>query len=262
MNSVPIKPAATILLVKESEQGEPELFMVVRHHQIDVASGALVFPGGKVETQDQCEELLAKQTSTLKPQLVPFAVACIREAFEETGVFFARRKGENELLSSEDLKQLEHYRDKLVQETVSLSELLKKENLELACDELLHFAHWITPDMAPKRFDTHFFIAKAPSDQVALHDGEESVDSVWIDASKLLEQADDGKWKLVFPTRMNIEKLARFESFSAIQNYLGTHDVCTVQPEFKSLDEGKFLCIPKEADYPQWKVSIDKVMNP
>ena len=50
-------PAATILLLRETE-GELQVFMVVRHHQIDFASGALVFPGGKVDEQDFDEALL------------------------------------------------------------------------------------------------------------------------------------------------------------------------------------------------------------
>ncbi len=262
MNPVTVKPASTILLVNES-LSIPQLFMVVRHHQIDVASGALVFPGGKVDAQDeQLAETLLKQHTEYDAKLMPFAIASIREAFEETGVFFARKIDSQELLNASSLEALEHYREKLVKDEISLAVLLEQEGLELALEELLHFAHWITPDMAPKRFDTHFFIAKAPTDQVALHDGEESVDSVWIGAEKLLTEADEGKWKVVFPTRMNIEKLARFKSFADIVDYLKGHQVCTVQPNFVQDEGGKYLCIPAEADYPQSKIPIEKIMTP
>ena len=257
-----IKPASTLLLIKELPTTF-EVFMVVRHHQIDVAAGALVFPGGKVETQDSHKSVKSRCKEThLSEALLPFAVGVIREAFEETGVLFARKAGKSDLINANDLLGLEHYRDKLVKETVSLGEMLEKEDLELACDCLLHFAHWITPDMAPKRFDTHFFVAKAPSDQVALHDGEESVDSVWITPTTLLEEAQEGKWKIVFPTKMNTEKLARFTSFTEIKNYLAGHTPVTIQPEFISSEEGKFLCFPREADYPRWKVAIEEVMTP
>lgn len=263
MNTAPLKPAATVLLVKEYTNQPPQFFMVLRHHQIDVASGALVFPGGKVESQDNDTQLLdCLPQHHLANHLLPFAVAIIREAFEETGVLFARAAGKRNLLNANKLLHLQHYREKLVKEEITISAMAKKEGLELAVDELWHFAHWITPEMAPKRFDTHFFIAKAPSDQIALHDGEESVDSIWLDAQTLLQEAEQGKWKLVFPTRMNIEKLARFKSFDEIKNYLRQQSVVTVQPQYMKLDDGKFLCIPEEADYPQSKVAIEKVMNP
>lgn len=263
MNTSPLKAAATILLVKEYTSQPPQFFMVQRHHQIDVASGALVFPGGKVESQDSDTQLLDGLLQHRLPgHLLPFAVAIIRETFEETGVLFARATGDTKLLDANKLLHLQHYREKLVKEETTITAMMKTEQLELAVDELWHFAHWITPEMAPKRFDTHFFIAKAPANQIALHDGEESVDSIWLDAQTLLQEAEQGKWKLVFPTRMNIEKLARFASFDEIKSYLKHQAVITVKPEFKVLGDGKFLCIPEEADYPQSKVDIEKVMNP
>jgi 8-oxo-dGTP pyrophosphatase MutT (NUDIX family) len=259
----PIKPASTLLLVREKKDTPFEVFMVLRHHQIDVAAGALVFPGGKVEDQDSCEEVFQRCATThLTNNILPFAVGVIREVFEETGVLLARQAGESALINAQNLLNLEHYRDKLVKESVTLADMLEKEDLELATDLLLHYAHWITPDMAPKRFDTHFFIARAPEDQVALHDGEESVDSVWISPSMLLKEAGEGKWKIVFPTKMNTEKLAVFKSYSDIESYLAKNTPVTVQPEYVSSNEGKFLCIPKEADYPRWKVSIEEVMTP
>lgn len=262
-SNVPIKPAATLVLLREAKEIPFEVFMVVRHHQIDVASGALVFPGGKVETQDADQGILEKCShSNIRHDLMPFAVAVIREAFEETGVLLARRAGETALIDANKLKTLEHYREKLVQESISFAEMLCTEELELATDQLLHYAHWITPNMAPKRFDTHFFIAKAPNDQIALHDGEEAVDSIWRAAETLLKEAEQGKWKVVFPTKMNLEKLARFTNYSAIENYLKNHPPVTVQPEFTDLPEGKFLCIPKDADYPRWKIPIKEVMTP
>jgi len=116
--------------------------------------------------------------------------------------------------------------------------------------------------MAPKRFDTHFFVAQAPEDQVALHDGEESIDSIWISPQTLLKEADEGRWKIVFPTRMNIEKLSQMTSFPAIQTHLEQFPPITIEPEFMDIEGEKFLCIPKEAGYPQWKVPIEKVLKP
>lgn len=268
---VPIKPASTLLLLKEvlnealqEEMGNAfEVFMVVRHHEIDVAAGAVVFPGGKVEAQDSTEGILQKSANKiLSPELIPFAIAAIREVFEETGILFARKIDSSEVISAKQLAPLEHYREKLVQEIVTFETMLNTEQLVLATDLLLHYAHWITPNMAPKRFDTHFFIAKTPHDQIALHDGQEAVDSVWISPKQLLKEAQEGKWKVVFPTKMNVEKLARFNNYPALENYLIKNKPLCVQPEFVDLEDGKFLCIPQEADYPRWKVAIQEVMTP
>lgn len=263
LKEVAIKPAATLVLLQENHDQSFEVFMVVRHHQIDVASGAVVFPGGKVEAQDATQGICLKcSRHSLSDELLPFAIAVIREAFEETGILFARKVGQPDLISAQQLAPLQHYREQLVQENITFETMLKTEHLLLATDLLQHYAHWITPNMAPKRFDTHFFVAKAPQDQIALHDGEEAVDSVWISPALLLKEANEGKWKVVFPTKMNIEKLARFQTFTELQTYLQNHKPVRVQPEFVDLNEGKFLCIPQEADYPRWKVAIKEVMTP
>jgi len=260
---VAVKPASTLVLIRELKQKAFEVFMVVRHHKIDVASGALVFPGGKVEVQDATEGVRLKCSShSLSEELLPFAIAVIREVFEETGILIARKSGETELISAQALKEFEHYREKLVQEVIDFESFLNSENLTLATDLLLHYAHWVTPNMAPKRFDTHFFVAQAPLDQIALHDGEEAVDSIWIEPKQLLNEAAEGKWKVVFPTKMNIEKLARFKNFTELKTYLQNYTPLRVQPEYVDLEEGKFLCIPQDADYPRWKVAIKEVMTP
>ena len=54
---------------------------------------------------------------------------------------------------------------------ISISEFLERENLFLACDLLQPYAHWVTPEMMPKRFDTWFYLAQAPADHLAAHDG-------------------------------------------------------------------------------------------
>lgn len=159
-STVEIKPAATVLLIRDPEESSapgPEVFMVVRHHEIDFASGALVFPGGKVDPGDHAEELSGFIPNADDP-LLSFKIASIRESFEEAGVFLARNKATGELVSGERLKQLEaKYRKALQDGKIDILSVVAAENLELATDLLVHYAHWITPVHMPKRFDTHFF---------------------------------------------------------------------------------------------------------
>ena len=78
-----------------------------------------------------------------------------------------------------------------------------------ALDALTLFAHWITPPILPKRFDTRFYIAAAPQDQTAVHDGGEAVDSIWIEPARALAEAAAGRFTLVLPTRLNLELLGQ-----------------------------------------------------
>lgn len=196
--------------------------MVVRHHQIDFASGALVFPGGRVEASDA---VLASGD-----QNAAFRVAAIRETWEECGVLLAA-PGAAPAAEGE------------------FAAMLAARGLVPDTGSLAHFAHWITPVPVPKRFDTHFFLAAAPHDQDALHDGSEAVDSVWIRPTDALAEAEAGTKKIVFPTRMNLTKLARSNSVAEAFAAARAKPVVTVMPQQRTTPEGRYLRIPIEADY-------------
>ena len=111
--------------------------------------------------------------------------------------------------------------------------------------------------MMPKRFDTHFFLALAPDDQVAMHDGHESVDSVWIQPVDVLADAENGKRTVVFPTLRNIEKLGRHATpEDAISAASETSPPVTVLPWTENRPDGTYLCIPPDAGYElaEWKM--------
>ncbi|MDZ7685005.1 MAG: hypothetical protein U5O39_08355 [Gammaproteobacteria bacterium] len=104
------------------------------------------------------------------------------------------------------------------------------EDLELACDWLQPFAHWITPEMMPKRFDTKFYLAVAPADHLAIHDGQESVDSVWIRPEDAIAGIESGKYTIIFPTRLNVELLDESDSVDAAIADARARSVKTVLP--------------------------------
>ncbi len=246
--STPV-PAATILLLRH-DHSAMEVFMVVRHHQIDFASGALVFPGGKVDDGDADPELVAlcDGASDAADQRA-LQIAAIREVFEECGVLLARRPGSAGLVDAATVAGLEAYRTRLVDGSVSLKAFLTQYDLRLACDQLTRFAHWVTPPMMPKRFDTHFYLAVAPSDQVALHDGHESVDSVWITPQDAIAGAVDGRYTVIFPTLRNLEKLSRATDPDHATTLARRERIVTVTPWTERRNDGNYLCIPKEAGY-------------
>ena len=242
-------PAATILLLRNSPRGL-ETFMVVRHHQIDFASGALVFPGGKVDPGDFDVRSHCDATDSIDDMTLGMMVGAIREAFEESGVLLARANAESGLISRDRIASLQPYRDKLNKNEITLLEFLNKEDLKLACDRLQLFAHWVTPPMMPKRFDTHFYLAVAPADHLAVHDGYESVDSRWITPKAAVKGASDGLYTIIFPTLMNVELLGQSHDVETAMSLARARDVAEILPWTEKREEGNFICIPPEAGYP------------
>lgn len=239
-----------MLLCRDTPDGI-ETFMVVRHEKIDFASGALVFPGGKVTDEDGSDAIRERCDGVQDDDdFLSYKVGAIRETFEESGILLAREEGTSEFISGARLEGLNHYRETLASGEASLLEFLQSENLTLACDCLHRFAHWVTPEMMPKRFDTHFFIATAPGTQVAGHDGTESVDSVWITPERVLEEADQGKWTVIFPTRLNLLLLGQSQTLEKAVEEARKRKIVTVSPWMEKRDGGTFLCIPPEAGYP------------
>jgi len=259
----PPRPASTLLLIRDGTGGL-EVFVVERHHQIDFAGGATVFPGGKVEPGDADAGLAGRcgGSAVLEPAALSFRVAAVREAFEECGVLLARRRGTHEVLTPAELFDLlKRYQADVRNHRVSMAELARDEDLELACDLLVPFAHWITPEGMPKRFDTHFFLAAAPPSQVAAHDGRESVGSAWIEPRRALEEAEAGTRTIIFPTRMNLARLARSRSVEEALAAARGAPVVTVLPRVERGPAGPVLHIPEEAGYDVSRSPLDDAMQ-
>jgi 8-oxo-dGTP pyrophosphatase MutT (NUDIX family) len=239
-----------------------EVFMVVRHHAIEFAAGALVFPGGRVEESDfdlaagDCPNIDGLSTEALA-----FRVAAIRETFEECGVLLARPHGSDRLIDAETLERLQdQHRAALNAGSIGFDAVLGSEGLQPAPDLLVHFAHWITPAHQPKRYDTHFFLAEAPEEHLAVHDGEEAVESIWIAPKQALTDTEAGRFKLVFATAKNLEKLGRAGSVKEAMAMARSATVVTVQPKGTKLEGTKRLMrIPEEADYGGSEFIIDFV---
>jgi 8-oxo-dGTP pyrophosphatase MutT (NUDIX family) len=237
-NSVPARPAATVLLLRDGAEGL-EVFMVVRNRQIAFAGGALVFPGGRVEPADH-----ALATTPLDA----FRLAAIRETFEECGVLLARAG--DALVDAQRLLAIEAaHRVRLAAGEIDLPGLLAAEALNPALDALVHYAHWITPASRPKRFDTQFFLAAAPPDHLAAHDGDEAVDSLWIRPAQAVAEADAGQHRLVFATRLVLEKLSRQATVAEALAAARAATVVTVEPKMVATPEGWRMSIPLQADY-------------
>jgi 8-oxo-dGTP pyrophosphatase MutT (NUDIX family) len=237
------RPAATVLLLRDGPGGL-EVLMVTRNVASDFASGALVFPGGRVDAADGAAATLAqcRAIDGVDAAAMAFRVAGIRESFEEAHLLLARPRGAERLLAAAELASLEARRPQF-------PEILASGEVELATDLLVPFAHWITPPGPPKRFDTLFFLAPAPADQFALHDGREAVDTLWISPQKAIAEADAKRATLVFATRMNLLKLGRSPDLAAALAAARGEPIVTVCPEVAQSAAGTVLRIPAAAGY-------------
>jgi 8-oxo-dGTP pyrophosphatase MutT (NUDIX family) len=240
--------SSTLLLLRDGAAGI-EVFMVKRHHQIDFASGALVFPGGKVDPHDLDPAIRSHcdGAGSFDEYRLSLAACAIREGFEESGILLARAKGCNVAARC-------HFGDgtcrtggrKLNASEKGLAEFLTTEKLNLAVDALVPFAHWITPAFMPKRFDTHFYLAATPEGQLGRHDGSESVDSVWVNPNDAI---NDKRWTIIFPTKMNLIKLGQSRTVAEALDTARRTKVVTVEPLVEMRDGKQVLTIPEEAGY-------------
>lgn len=258
----PARPSATVLLLREGDGGL-EVFMVERHHQIDFATGATVFPGGKVEEVDRDPRIRprTKATEALSDAALAYRAAAIRETFEESGVLIAGVRGRGEPVGDKRRRELDfRYRENLQGGQMGLADLLEAEDLELLCDRFVHFAHWITPLFMHKRFETHFYLVEAPAQQMAQHDGSESVDSAWLSVHQAFEQQRSGRRKIIFPTLAQLEKLGRSGNVTEALEAARREPVVTVLPELSKDTEGRpCLRLPEEAGYAMSMAPLDNI---
>jgi 8-oxo-dGTP pyrophosphatase MutT (NUDIX family) len=219
---VPV-PAATVMLVRDAVDGM-EVFMVRRAGSAVFVPSAHVFPGGKVDEVDGDGERLnglcpglddaeASRRMGVAGGGLASWVAAIRECFEEAGVLLAR--GANgrhpQFLDQAVVARYDEHRRAVHAGTRPLAEVCEREGLVLAVDELHYFGHWITPEPSPRRFDTRFFVARAPDDQEPLHDGSETVASVWIRPSQALADYEKGAFAIITPTIFMLRSISRFD---------------------------------------------------
>ncbi|MBK8199495.1 MAG: NUDIX hydrolase [Acidobacteria bacterium] len=254
---VPAEPrlSATILLLRDAAP-KPEVLMVKRHYEIDFAAGALVFPGGKANATDASPGWDDWTDGDYGPVQQDARISAIREAYEESGLVIARHRSARgpgaALVDAEIADKLSPFRAAVDRGEESFLELMRANDLVLALDSLVHFGHWITPIMMPKRFDTHFYLAPAPARQIAAHDGRETTDAVWLSADDALAQERDGRATIIFPTRMNLVKLAKASSVDMAVKTFGAEPVVSVLPRPGKTDDGQAcLYIPEEAGYGQ-----------
>ena len=264
-NEAPTVPqaAATVLLVRDSKNEGIEVFLVERASKANFG-GAFVFPGGKVDPEDGLDNMEAITTGSSDQELsnilgedkggLAYWVACIRECFEEAGILIAYREDGSPFdpSDSEERQRFVDYRNRLNAGEAVIEQMCQTEKLTLATERLAYLAHWITPKIEKRRYTTRFFIAISPSGQEGLHDGSESVNSLWIKPEEALEQQKEGKLLLIMPTIKNLESIcgyANVEELLKDKSSIDHSTIPTIEPKF-FMEDGKMVgLLPGDQGY-------------
>ena len=254
------RPASTVVVMRDSSSG-PEVFMVRRHADTAFMGGAHVFPGGRVDKADcdgdeaWCDGIAhaARQLPGLPvSDAVAYHVAAARELFEEAGVLLARH-ADGEFVSLAGAS--DHARFKQDRPTVhggrtTLRAVIERERLRLALDTLVLFAHWVTPPIDTRQFDTRFFMTRVPPHQTPAHDDTETTHSIWMTPGDAIAQSQSGEIVLPPPTWSTIRELEPFTSVDEALAWARQRRVVSRQPVMLEQDGVRMLLAPGDPLHP------------
>lgn len=245
----PPRPAATVIMLRDGVGGL-EVFLIKRHGLSDVLGGAYVFPGGKVDRLDAELDMDAHldqplhelHTALNEPDIDALTaaglyVAAVREAFEESGILFAQGATHAHAARA----------TQLLREGQAFAAVLAQMQLRLQTRSLAPWSRWITPtqpSLTTKRFDTRFFVAAAPTGQIARHDNHEATESVWLGPRAALEQYRDGHIMLAPPQIMTLAHLTRYRHVQDVLLEARSRMPPVIQPEPFEHEGGRVVCYP------------------
>ena len=263
---MPLQPAATVMLLRDGDAGV-EVFMLRRTLSAAFAGGQFVFPGGKVDGEDHSERLepvcdglddaSASERLGLDHGGLAWLVAAVRECFEEAGVLLARRSDASEAVRfgvDLDSGVMAEAREHVHSGERSLAELCSQHDLRLMVNQIGFTSHWITPVGERRRFDTRFLVTVAPPGQEPLHDGGETIESLWVEPEDALARAAAGELQMFPPTVANLRWLRGFGTAKeAVASALTSPRPDPILPRVRVDDSGRFvgIALPGDADYEQ-----------
>jgi len=237
MTDEPI-PAATLILVRERSSGLPELLMVERSAGMAFAAGAWVFPGGRIDTAD---EQLANALGLADDGAA--RIAAIRETLEETAIPGGLKAPPRPEHCVEIQSALATGGD--------FGDIVEQAGLALDPEELTPFARWVPRFHAKRRFDTLFYVARAPDGDWTPNVIEgECTAAYWVSAADVLERDRSSQLQLIFPTRRTLERLAQHDSYDAIVADARGYPIEPISPWVEEDGEERFIAIPEGIGFP------------
>lgn len=238
-------PAATVIIVRDQPDGY-EMLMLERHSQLAFAGGATVFPGGRIDEDDQliaADATLATRPHGADADDLAARVAAIRESLEEVGVPIG--------LTPLPSAKWQEWREALHGGAL-FSRLLRENGMTVDLAALTPFARWSPNFRGQRAFDTRFYLTCVPdgAHEAGLPDGQETTHIFWDTPQHVLEEAAAGKTRIIFPTRRNLERLATCSTYATLKTHAEAYDIIRIEPRVLEIDGEEWLCIPDNLGYP------------
>ena len=265
--AVPVKrtpavpsPAATLVLLRDRSGGGVEILLMRRHLKSKFAAGDFVYPGGKIEADDNpedaaawCRGLEVKDAARrlsledAPRTAVGYWIGAIRETFEEAGLLLAVNAEGREVAVS--APRFAEYRRACHADNRAFWTMIRTEGLRLTTDRLVYFAHWITPEEQPLRFDTRFFAAPAPAGQEATGDDFEMTDLKWLTPAEAVDAQRSGKITLRNPTVKNLMLFDGARTTAEALDGVRNREVRTIRPRIVMEGDQRKVLMPGDAGY-------------
>jgi len=263
--AIPRNAATVIILRVAAGMNSFEVLLMRRHAKQNFMGKAFVYPGGQIDDAD-CNPGLADYTNGISAETarqwwhdpdapderaLGYFFAAVRETFEESGVLLAGlQSGENiDFTDAAVQKRFSEYRMKIHQKEMTLEDLAKREKLVFRLDRLIPFAHWITPELESKRFDTRFFLAPIPSGQKPVHDSIEMTETLWTTPKDALKRQKAGEILLMPPTIKTLEEMSLFSSISSLFSYASSLNIKTNLPQISTEGDDIVIKLPHDPEY-------------
>jgi 8-oxo-dGTP pyrophosphatase MutT (NUDIX family) len=239
-----------------------QVLMLRRNSQSVWVAGAHLFPGGAVDAEDGSDatnRVCAGRDDAAASRILgierggrAFFVAAVRECFEEAGILLALTGDEPLSFADPEIaRRFVEHRRRLNADETTLASICALERIQLDLDRVCYFSHWITPEGAPRRYDTRFFVGVVPDAQEALHDDSEVVASTWIEPGEALARHHAGELDLMFPTVKNLEAISRFRTAGDLLAAAAAAEVPAILPRLTVEGEGVRIVLPGDEGYEQ-----------
>lgn len=260
--TVPVRPAATVMLLRDRPGRGIEVCMLRRNLKSDFVGGAYVFPGGGVDPEDGepdvfpfClgrDDLGASAELGLPRNGLAFWVAAVRETLEESGLLLAVHPDGSAVDFADPAvarRFLDHRRAVDSAER-RLIEVCAQEDLRLTLGQMYYVDRWITPPGSPRRYDTRFFLAAAPEGQQAVQDDREVISAEWVDPAEAIDRHESGGFAMLPPTVASLRRLREYATTAeALRGAADVHEVRTVAPRIVSDADGIRIVMPGDPAY-------------
>lgn len=255
----PARPAATIVLLREGIS-DLEVLLLKRVRSSGFVPGAYVFPGGRVDADD-AEPALVERLAGLdpagaarrlglaadaEPAAVAYVIAALREAFEETGLLVGRREGGGPVPAAADDPVVAEHRDRLLADEGVFPQVLDALGARMDGAAVAYVAHWITPEVEPRRYDTRFFAAALEGEGRVSLNPAEMTDALWVSPAEALERNRAGRLPMVFPTLKTLASLTEFSSPADALAAFAQRDIPAILPRLVRTPTGVGLEIDEE----------------